>query len=201
MRHLLILAAAGVLAGGPALASHDVPKDDETRLRQGEVLVRSTPTPDGFQLIWAAEDIPAPPQTVWSVVTDCKVAVDVFWRLRKCKVIQADPAGRWDVRQQNLTNVPLVPDIRTTFRNDYDAPWTAHFVQVAGDLGGTRGEWRLEPLDGGRATRLIYEARVRMPDGILFSGSLVRVIIHSDAADGLKGLRKRSVKTAQQASR
>lgn len=184
----------------PALAARDILPDDDARLRKGEVLVASDRTRDGFEYIWAAEDIQAPPETVWSVLNDCKAAVGYVWRLRTCKVVQADPAGRWDMREQKLTNLPLIADIDVTFRNDYDRPRSVRFVQVAGDLGGSTGEWRLLPLDGGQGTRLIYEGRIGLPEGIMFTGSLVRVVIHSDTKDALKGLRKRSVKIAVQGS-
>ena len=194
MRPLLIL-AAGVLTAGTAWAGREVAAEEKARLARGEVLLEVAPVHDAVSRIWMAEDIGAPPETVWAELTDCAEALRYVPRLKSCEVLRADPAGRWDVRRHKLANVLFLPDVKATFRLDYDRPRTIRFRQIEGDMGGTAGEWRLEALPGAGGTRVVYEAEVVVPEAV--PGPLARALIRLYAPSGLKGLRTRSLERAQ----
>ena len=201
MRSVFIL-AAGFLAAAMAatpLAARDLSPTEEARLQDGEVLVEVTPDREGSDRVWAAEDIAAPPDTVWAVMTECDEALRYVPRLKTCEVVQADPAGRWDVRSQRLSSVLFLPDVKVVFHLDYDRPRSMRFYQVSGDMTGTAGEWRLVPLPGGRGTRVFYDARLGVPDGV--PGPFARALMRSDAPAAMRGLRARSLERAQATSR
>ena len=132
-------AAATLAAGEPAVEVHIDPAIDAARVH-------------------AAIDIPQPPDRVWSVMTDCARTLHFVPGLESCRVVEADPQGRWDVREHKLNWAWFMPNIRTVFRADYERPRTIKFRRVAGDLKRSDGEWQLVARDGGRGTRLIYRA-------------------------------------------
>jgi hypothetical protein len=124
-------------------------------------------------------------------MTDCAEALHYVPRLKTCAVVEADPEGRWDVRRHALGSLPFLPDVKATFRLDYDRPHAMRFHQIAGDMNGSEGEWRLVPLDGGRRTRVFYEARLKLPAWAPVPVS--RAVLRSDAPAALEGLRRRSL--------
>lgn len=180
---------AGLLAG--AAGGHELSPAEIGRLKHGEVLVEVTTGADRLTHVWAAEEIAAPPETVWRVMTDCEEALHYVPRLKACKVVDADREGRWDVRRHELSTLPLLPSVRATFRLDYDRPHAMRFRQVAGDMTGSQGEWRLEALDGGRGTRVIYSASLRFP--AIAPDALARSVMRDDAPAALEGLRRLSL--------
>ena len=118
------------------------------------------PDPQGASgVIHAQVDINAPPQVVWAVMVDCARVPKLMVNVKYCHVLQRDPAGRWDLREQ-VTKSSLLPGVRTVMHSDYDAPHTVEFHRTDGDFKVLDGEWRLEPLDGGARTRVIYESRM-----------------------------------------
>jgi hypothetical protein len=69
------------------------------------------------------------------------------------------------------------------------------FRQIAGDMSGSSGEWRLVALDAGRRTRVFYSARLKLPSGP--PGAIARTMLRGDAPAALEGLRQRSLLTAR----
>jgi carbon monoxide dehydrogenase subunit G len=102
-------------------------------------------------------DIAAPPAIVWAVLADCDRAPKVVPNMESCRVVKRDPAGRWDMRETVL-NVALLPRIHSMIRNDYDPGRRMTFKRAGGDMRIADGEWRLEPLANGKATRVHYQA-------------------------------------------
>ena len=134
-------------------------------------------------------DIAAPRQAVWSVLIDCAQVPRLMVNVRYCHVLQRDPAGRWDVREQ-ATKASLLPAVRTVMRSDYVAPHTVEFHRTDGDFKILEGEWRLEPINGGAGTRVFYESRMSSP--VAAPGFLVRAVLRSDLPKTLENLRAAS---------
>jgi uncharacterized membrane protein len=196
MRRLILLCGLTFGLGSGAIA-RELGLEDAARLAQGQVMVEFSPDRDRVERVWAAEDIDAPPETVWAVMTDCGEALRYVPRLKACEVVEADPAGRWDVRRHELSSFPALRDVQATFRLEYDRPLSMRFQQIAGDMSGSQGAWRLEALDGGRRTRVVYDARLSLPSGL--PGLLALAVIRADAPAAMAGLRQRSLEAAARA--
>ena len=183
----VITALALVCAARPALAWTPGPEADR-RLAQGQALIEVRPDPAGASgLIQAGVDIDAPPDTVWAVMLDCRLAPRMVSNLKSCRVLDRDPAGRWDVREE-VTKAMLLPPVRLVFRSDYDPPHGYRFHRTGGDLPVLEGEWRLEPLDGGRRTRVLYESRAALP--FAAPGPVARIVLRQEIAAALQGLKR-----------
>ena len=124
--------------------------------QQPFVDVAATPE-EGVTAIRARYKIDAPPQIVWSVLTDCPGGKLILPHFESCRILTRDPAGRWDLRE-HVMNPPLLPRVRTVARNQFDAPRRLSFKLVEGDLRVSEGAWHL--IADGKATKLHYEARV-----------------------------------------
>jgi carbon monoxide dehydrogenase subunit G len=144
--------------------------------------------------IRAQEDIDAPRQTVWDVLVDCARVGKLMVGVKSCRVLQSDPAGRWDIREQ-LTHAAVLPSARAVIRTDYDAPHTVAFHRIDGDFKILEGEWRLEPLDGGTRTRLFYQTRVTSP--VPAPNLLVRSMLGANMTESLRKLRAASEAAAR----
>ncbi len=110
--------------------------------------------------IRATIDIAAPRPKVWAIMTNCARAVRIVPRLKSCRVLERDPAGLWDIREHRVSWAWFLPNVRSVFRSDYQAPERLRFRRVSGTLRRSEGEWRLVTIDGGRATRVSYEATI-----------------------------------------
>lgn len=103
----------------------------------------------------ATMEIAASPAVVYAVLTDCERAPQIVPNLESCRIVQRDPAGRYDIRE-SVISVMLLPRIRTISRNDFEPPKRIKFKRISGDMRISEGEWRLEPLASSKATRLQY---------------------------------------------
>jgi hypothetical protein len=183
----VIIALALVCAARPALAW--IPGlEADRRLARGQAFIEVRPDPAGASgLIRAGLDIDAPPDIVWAVMLDCRLAPRMVSNLKSCRVLDRDPAGHWDVREQ-IAKPLLFPAMRTVFRSDYDPPHGFSFRRTGGDLPVLEGEWRLEPLDGGRRTRVLYESRAALPFDA--PGPLARILLRQEISMALQGLKR-----------
>jgi hypothetical protein len=111
--------------------------------------------------------------------------------LISCRVLQSDPAGRWDIREHLIDWAWFLPTVRNVFRSDYERPRLLRFKRVEGDLEKSEGEWRLEPLKGGAATRLSYSALLSPRSWI--PPSLALSSVKSDVPKVLLALRRECV--------
>lgn len=98
----------------------------------------------------------APAKHVWSTLTDCGSATKFIPHLESCRILEKDPAGRWDIRE-NVANPPVLTRIRTIVRNDY-TPGGFSYRLVSGDMRVSEGSWRVTPK--GDASSVLYVARV-----------------------------------------
>jgi ribosome-associated toxin RatA of RatAB toxin-antitoxin module len=144
------------------------------------------PDGPGVGAVQAHVDINASPEVVWKVLVDCERVPQLMVGVKYCRVLQHDPAGRWDLREQ-VTHASLLPGVRTVIRSDYDEPSTVRFHRTDGDFKVLEGEWRLEALDGGARTRVSYQSRMSTP----FSapGPIVRAVLRSAMPRTLDNLR------------
>ena len=185
---LLICAAAGLVSPAAAQAVA-LDRDALARLKAGEVIVEVTPDPQGAAgLIAAVIDIAAPPKVVWSAMTDCERSKRTLPALKVCRVIEQGPDGRYDVREHVVQWIWPLPAVRSVFRSDYKPFERIEFKLTGGDLKVMEGEWRLEALKSGAATRLSYRARIT--PGWPVPDALVRGALLSDIPNTLTALRR-----------
>ncbi len=186
----LLLAAVAVLAssaGRPALAwSPD--KVAQRDLVSGKPVSEVAAADNGAALITAAIDIPAGAKTVWTVMNDCADMKRIITSLVVCRTLQGDDHGAWAVREQVTKGNLFVPTIHNVVHNDYQPYSLIRFHKAGGDLKVEQGEWRLEPLNGGRSTRVIYVNLVAA--NIAAPAPLVREGLRRDTAKVLVNLRR-----------
>lgn len=163
-------------------------------LARGQAYVEVRPDPDGASgLIRAAEEIAAPPQVVWSVLIDCDLAPRMAAGLKSCRILERDPGGLWDLREQ-VVRPGLMPRFRSIVRSDFDAPRRLSFRRTGGDLKILEGEWRLAALAGGRSTRVVYESRAASPYAV--PASLARLALRRDVLTAMAALKRESLARA-----
>jgi ribosome-associated toxin RatA of RatAB toxin-antitoxin module len=179
---VLILLVTAFAAPALALSPAEV-----TRLQAGEPVVSIAPLAENNTIrVQAAIDIAATAEHVWSVMTDCARAADYVPGLESCRVLERDPAGRWDIREHRIAWMWFMPKIRSVFRTEYQPPKRLTFHRVDGDLRHLEGEWRLNPLHTG-ATRVVYDA-VLAAD-VPAPSLIVEIALRNDMATVLRQLK------------
>ena len=187
MRRLL-LAFSLLLAAGNARA-FALPPDAERAMARGEAWFEVRPDSDGpAGRVRAAEEVAAPPGRVFAVMTDCALAPRMVANLRSCRILERGPAGRWDVREHISKPMLFFPSVRSVFRSDYDPPRGFSYRRTGGDLKVLEGDWRLEPLDGGRRTRVVYEGRAAMPFPV--PRAFARAVLRQQVSQALAALKR-----------
>lgn len=186
MRRLLLLAL--VLIAGPARA-FDLPPQAERALGRGEAWLEVKADAGGAAgRVRAVEDLDAPPARVFAVLTDCALAPRMVPSLKSCRILERDPAGRWDIREHVSRPLLLFPSVRSIFRSDYDPPRGFTYRRTGGDLKVLEGDWRLVPLDGGLRTRVLYEGRAALPFAV--PHALARAVLRQQLSQALASLRR-----------
>jgi hypothetical protein len=133
-------------------------------------------------------DIAAPPEVVFGVITDCDLAPKMVASLKSCRILDRDPAGHWDVRE-DISRMGFLPSVRNVFRSDYDPPRTIRFHRIGGDLKVFEGVWRIEPRPGG--VRVFYDSRVSAPFRV--PAYLARLALRFEVPKALLALRRESL--------
>jgi carbon monoxide dehydrogenase subunit G len=189
----LFLVIAALAVASPAAAAFDLTPRAEASLDRGRPYAEVRPGPDGSSgVIRAAIDIAAPAQAIWNVMTDCDLAPKMVTNLKSCRILERDPQGRWDVREQ-ISKMGFLPSVRSVFREDFEPPTHMTFRQVGGDLKLLEGEWLLTPHGDG--TRVTYEARVAAPFSV--PGWMARLALRHDVPMALLALRRESMARTQ----
>ena len=192
MNFVLAIAAALLAMPTASAAPAWAPSSSAQRLLgEGQAWSEVSSSTDGANLIEAAIDIRAPARTVWSVMNNCSLMKRMVASTTLCRTLQGDQKIGWDVREQITKGNFFVPTLRNVVRNDYQPYSLIRFHRVGGDLRIEEGEWRLETLDGGATTRVIYINRVAVE--ILAPGPLVRAGLRRDTAKVLVNLRRESL--------
>jgi len=182
----LFLAA---LVVAPAACAAELPPRADQVLARGQPYVEVRRDPDGEGgVILGAIDVEAPAEVVFKVVTDCNLATRMVASLKSCRVLERDPAGRWDVREY-VSKMTFLPQVRNVFRSDYEAPSRVRFHRVAGDLKVFEGEWRIEPQ--GTGVRVVYENRISAPFRV--PGYLSRFGLRMEVPQALLALRREAL--------
>lgn len=191
MRSILLLLAPLVMAIAPATPNWEPPRDVQSELASGRAWADVLPDTDGAWLIHAAIDIPAPPRTVWGVMTDCRLAAHLVTTVTSCKILSGDQEKGWDVREQVTRGSILLPEIHNVLRADYQPYQVIRFHRAGGNLKAEDGQWRIEPLDGGAGARVIYVNRVAV--NLLAPAFMVRAGMKRDTPKVLINLKRESV--------
>ncbi|PZR36324.1 SRPBCC family protein [Caulobacter segnis] len=161
----------------------------QAALKRGEAYAEVTPDPDGVAgHVKAVIDIDAPVQKVWRTMTDCAAAKVMITTLTGCRVVEGDQARGWDIREHVTRRNLVFPGMRIVFRSDYEPYNSIRFRLVEGDLKVQQGEWRLQPLDGGRRTRVFYENRLAVDWPV--PKALMREALRRDTPKVLMNLRR-----------
>ena len=168
---------------------------EQAILVSGKPYSEVIPSTNGAGQIQAAIDIAAPPKVVWTVMNDCNGMNRIVLSMTSCKVLSGDSRHGWDVREQITKSNFFVPTIRNVIRNDYQPYTLIRFHKAGGDLKAEEGEWRLEPLNGGAGTRVIYVNRVAA--NIAAPAPLVREGMKRDTAKVLVNLRRVCIEVAK----
>ncbi|HEY1928624.1 MAG TPA: SRPBCC family protein [Caulobacteraceae bacterium] len=163
----------------------------EQDLKDGRPVSQVDPAPDGAVLIHAAIDIPAPPKVVWSVMSDCAKANRLVVTVTSCRILESDPAHNTEVRETVTKGNFIVPTIHNVVREQLQPYSVIKFQKAGGDLKEEQGEWRLVALQGGTATRVIYENLVSAD--IMAPAPLVRAGMRKDVAKVMINLKRESI--------
>jgi carbon monoxide dehydrogenase subunit G len=154
-------------------------------------------TSDGpAAVVHATMEVAAPPAVVWKTLTDPASIVRVMVSVKSVRVLQSDPAGRWEVREQ-VTKGGLAPSLRVVTRADFQPYTTMRFHRIDGDIKQLDGEWKLAPLDGGTRTALTYDSRMTPPAGA--PAFIVRAALRNDTTESMGNLRDASEAAAHHA--
>jgi hypothetical protein len=168
---------------------------EQSVLKSGRPFSEVIPSTDGAGQIQAAIDIAASPKIVWTVMNDCNGLNRIVQSMMSCRILDGDARQGWDIREQITKGNFFVPTIRNVVRNDYHPYTLIRFRKAGGDLKAEEGEWRLEPLNGGAWTRVVYVNRVAA--NIVAPAVLVREGMKRDTAKVLVNLRRVCVEVAK----
>jgi hypothetical protein len=193
------MVAIGALAAAVALAPVSpgwTPSPQQTaRLERGEVVAEVRPDPGRSSgVIEGAVIVHAPAAKVWGLLTDCAGTPRLVALVKSCRILEADPAGAWDVREHILDfGLPLLR-FRDVFYSDYTPSRRALFRCVPpGQFKGCAGEWRVDEAAGGDV-RVTYQTWAEPP--LPLPTFIVRTILKSQVVGGLTNLRRRSEEAA-----
>jgi len=188
LRTLGAILTATLLAASQAHAFELTP-EAQAALDRGDAYAEVSPDPDGVSgKVSAVIDIEASPAHVWKVMTDCATAGKMITNLARCTIVSGDIRQGADVREHVTHRSLFLPAMRIVFRSVYEPYSRIRFNRVSGDLKVEQGEWRLQPLRGGTATRVFYENRLAVDWPI--PKALLRDGLRKDTPKVLINLRK-----------
>ncbi len=159
-----MLACALVLLHPAAAAQSEWVADPaiQERLAAGEVVVAASDIDPSHPRgrVRAAARITAPPEVIWSIVTDCRQALVFVPGLRHCQRIDGAPDGSWQDVEHEVRYSWLLPSVRYVFHAVYDRPHRIDFYRISGDLKQEEGTWLLTRTADGAGTVVEYEVYV-----------------------------------------
>lgn len=163
----------------------------QKRLAAGEIVVEAGDSVDPSRprgSVQAAVRIPATPEAVWRVMTDCRQATIFVPGLKRCHLVARAADGRWEEIEQEVRYSWMLPAVRYVFRAEYDRPRRMDFRRVSGDLKEEEGAWLLRATSDGSATVVEYE--VYLDPGFWIPQFLVTRTLRKDVPAVLSGLRE-----------
>ena len=176
----LLLAAVAIASAGGALGAAPA--------QSPEPVVDVTGGEGLTAVVHGQIDVNAPRQVIWRLLVDCERSLHIMAGAKSCKVIQRDPAGRWDIREQISKGGGFTPTVKILLRSTYEAPHIVHFHRIEGDVKSMDGDWRLEPLDAGH-TRVFYDNQLLVAGA---PGPIARAVMRRDIPRDLISLRDAS---------
>ena len=173
---------------GAEAASH-LDESQLLELKKGEILVQVRQS-DRQNKGWveAMVLIDAPPETLWSIMTDCGEAPAFVPGLKECEVL--DSGQNWDIIRHNVKWIWFLPKVSYVFRAEYKKHRRIDFARIRGDLREMKGAWHLNPLDHGVQTLLRYE--VYLDPGLVVPKWLVRQSLKKSLPALLAALRRQA---------
>ena len=197
MRGQVLVVVAVVMLAGPAFAwGQEANPDWLRKIESGDIALEAHTDPSGRGgQVRAMIDIAAPPQAVWTTILDCERAARMTPSVKRCTVVSRDASDRSELREHVVKWSFLLPALHSTSRLTLDPYRRIAFRCVGGDIKDCEGQWLLEPLDGGRATRVIYENRATAPFGL--PDGLAAMAMRRDVPAALRALRRESVAAAR----
>lgn len=111
----------------------------------------------------ASMDVQAPPNVVWSILSDCGQARKFMRNLLSCRVLRRGDG--WDVREHRSRGWLLMPTMRNVSRITLEPNRRLSFHLIEGDWSRSEGEWTLTPIDGGRGTHVTYRISAALAGG------------------------------------
>jgi carbon monoxide dehydrogenase subunit G len=196
MRDRALVVAVMMLAI-PAVCWAQEPNPDWLRkIESGDIALEAHADPGGHGgAVRAMIDIAAPPPAVWSTILDCERAARMTPSVKRCTVLSRDASGRGEVREHVVKWSFLLPALHSTSRLTLDPYRRIAFRCEGGDIKDCEGQWLLEPLQGGKATRVTYENRAVAPFGM--PSGLATLAMRRDVPAALRALRRESVAAAR----
>ena len=162
----------------------------QQRLAAGEVVVATSAIDPAHPRgrVRAAVRIPAAPDAIWKIVTDCREALSFVPGLRHCRLVEGAADGSWQDVEHEVRYSWLLPTVRYVFRADYDRPHRIDFHRISGDLKEEEGTWRFTPTADGVGTVVEYE--VYVDPGFWIPRALVAPTLRRDSRAVLTALRE-----------
>ena len=141
----------------------------------------------GRGVVRASVDIAAPPAVVFDVILDCARAARMSPGVKSCRVVSRAPDGS-EIREHTVKWGFFWPTLRSTSRVTLTPDREIRFTCIGGDIRACEGFWRLEPLEGGQRTRVIYDLWATAP--VAVPAGLVSAMMRRDVPSSLKALRR-----------
>jgi len=196
MRDRALVVAVMMLAVPAIARAQDVNPDWLRKIQSGDIALEAHADPGGRGgAVRAMIDIAAPPQAVWSTILDCERAARMTPSVKRCTVLSRDASGRTEVREHLVKWSFLLPALHSTSRLTLEPYRRIAFRCEGGDIKDCEGQWRLESLDGGKATRVTYENRAVAPFGM--PSGLAALAMRRDVPAALRALRRESLAAAR----
>ena len=167
--------------GAPARAETD------WEFRNGGVAVEAHADDRGRGVVRASIDIAAPPAVVFEVLLDCGRAARMSPGVKSCRVVSRAPDGT-EIREHTVKWAFFLPTLRSLARVTLEPDRLIRFTCIGGDIRACEGSWRLEPLDGGRGTRVTYDLWATSPFAV--PSGLISGMMRRDVPSSLKALRR-----------
>ena len=197
MIHRFRLAAAAILlclaasVAEAAVASWSPGPSALPLLNRGQVFIEVIGEADNRHgVIHAAIDIAAPRERVWRVMTDC-ARLPALMQNSTCRVVSGDIQSGSDVREQVSAGNLIFPRMHNVVRSEYTPYSLLRFRRAGGDFRTLEGEWRLEPINNGAGTRVIYVNRLAV--NLPIPAPLMREGMRRDVPRMLLNLRRESL--------
>ncbi len=98
------------------------------------------------------------PINVWRIITNYKNATNVFPRLKECELLKSNGNVKLIRHSLNPSGMPTRFNYVIEVTENYGKEISWH--RKSGDFKEVEGFWRLEPINGGKATRVTYASHV-----------------------------------------